>query len=518
MEIKHIEKTRNQTIAKNTLFLYFRMLFTMGISLYTSRVILETLGISDFGIFNVVGGIIALFSFVNSAMISTTQRFINYEIGCNNGNAKLVFNTSFMVHGIIALILIVLSETGGLWLFFSKIQVPIERQFAAFCTYQLAVITTIILILSVPYNALIIAHEKMEAFAYISIFEVSAKLIVVFILQWINFDRLIMYSVLLLIVQLLVRMLYNSYCIRHFPEAKLHFKWDSILLCKMIKFAGWTLWGGFAKICSTQGLNILLNVFFGPSINAARGIAVQIQVAINNFAQNFQVALNPQITKSYANEEYTYMHKLMFVSTKFTFFLMLFLTFPLFFKADLILQLWLKVVPEYSSIFVRLLLLSTILESLSNPMMVASAATGKIKKYQMTVSLIMLSSLPISYFLLKNGYDSYWVLIVDVVVSMLAFIARFYIVSHLVNINILSYLKKVIFPISLVGIVLCIIVYNIYEFFSNNIYGLLLFVVITSSIIISVVYTLGIDKEERQFCNNKIYSFYDKFKRQFNRG
>lgn len=302
----------NKRIAKNTLFLYFRMLLMMGISLYTSRVVLKTLGVEDYGIYNVVGGIVAMFGFINGSMSSATQRYITFALG--KGDKKrlqTVFCTTLQIHVLIAGIIVLLGETIGLWFLYSKMQIPIDRMNAAFWVLQASIIDSAIKVISVPYNADIVAHEKMSAFAYISILEAVLKLAIVYVLVVFVFDKLILYAFLLLTVQILIRFCYSSYCNKHFEETKYRHIWDKALLKEMIGFAGWSMFGNLAAVLFGQGLNMLLNVFFGPVVNAARGIAVQVQIAIQQFVGNFQMALNPQITKTYATHKFESMHRLM---------------------------------------------------------------------------------------------------------------------------------------------------------------------------------------------------------------
>lgn len=344
----------NKRIAKNTFLLYIRMFFTMAVTLYTSRIILNVLGIEDFGIYNVVGGIITMFSFLNGAMSSSTQRYLTFELGKGEIlQLRKVFQTSVNIHWLIALFILVLGETIGLWFLQEKMVIPSERLDAAFWVYQFSIITMMIMIISVPYNAAIIAHEKMSAFAYISVMEVLLKLGIVYLLYFTQLDKLKFYAALLCGMQLMVRIIYGLYCGRHFEETHYKWGWDGKLFREMLGFAGWNLWGGIAYVFFTQGLNIMLNVFFGPAVNAARGLAVQVQGAVAQFSLNFQMAINPQITKSYAKKDFTYMHSLIFRSSKFTFLLLTTLSLPLFIKADLILNIWLAVVPDYTVTIVR---------------------------------------------------------------------------------------------------------------------------------------------------------------------
>lgn len=288
----------NKRIAKNTLMLYIRMLFTMAVSLFTSRVVLNTLGVEDYGIQNVVGGVISMFTFINGGMVSSTQRYLNFEIVKGNADRlRSVFNTALQIHALIALVIIILGETVGLWFLLEKLVIPEERMTAAMWVYQCSIIACAVNILSVPYNADIIAHEKMSAFAYISILDVTLKLVIVYLLVVSPIDKLIAYAILTLLVQLLIRYVYTRYCNKHFQESFVEWRFNKPLFKEMLSFAGWSFLGNLAAILYTQGLNMMLNIFFGPVVNAARGIAVQVQSAVHQFVSGFQTALNPQITK-----------------------------------------------------------------------------------------------------------------------------------------------------------------------------------------------------------------------------
>lgn len=349
----------NKRIAKNTLLLYIRMLFMMAISLYTSRIILNTLGVEDYGIYNVVGGVVAMFGFINSSMSSATQRYITFALGKGNfTNLQKVFSTTLQIHVLIAVIILILGETIGLWFMNEKMQIPTNRMDAAFWVLQCSILSTIVMIISVPYNADIIAHEKMSAFAYISILEAVLKLAIVYILLIGSFDKLILYAFLLLAVQILIRFCYSLYCNKHFKETKYKHVWDKTLFKEMTEFAGWSIFGNLSGVLFGQGLNMLLNVFFGPVVNAARAIALQVQCAIQQFVNSFQMALNPQITKTYARGELEEMHKLMFRSARFSFYLLFFLSLPVLFETNFILTIWLKTVPENTVIFLRIMIVN----------------------------------------------------------------------------------------------------------------------------------------------------------------
>lgn len=501
----------NKRIAKNTLLLYFRMLFTMAVSLYTSRVVLNTLGVEDFGIYNVVGGVVAMFGFLNSAMSSSTQRYITFELGKNNfEQLKKVFNTSVSIHAFISIVILILAETIGLWFLYNKMTIPMERMDAALWVYQGAIVSTIVVIMSVPYNATIIAHEKMSAFAYISVLEVVLKLLIVYLLLIGNFDKLKLYAVLMCSIQFLIRLIYGNYCKRHFTETKYKFYKDWKLFKEMLGFAGWNLWGSCAWMAFTQGVNILLNIFFGPTVNAARGLVIQIQNAVTQFSQNFQMALNPQITKSYATEDFSYMHKLIFRSSKFTFILLLLLTLPIQMETKTILTIWLKTVPEHTVEFLHIILCTAIIDAIANPLMVSAAATGKVKLYQSVIGGILLSILPISYIALKLGKDSESVFIIHLVVSIIAFVVRLFIIRPMINLKISQYFKTVIVKCMLVtGISLILpLIFN--DILENSLINCLLECIICITSVILSAYYFGLDNTERSFINQKIASVIKK--------
>lgn len=344
----------NKRIAKNTLMLYVRMLFTMAVSLFTSRVILQTLGVEDYGIQNVVGGVVAMFSVLSGSMSSSISRFITFELGKGEPHRlKTVFSTGVNIQLGMSLLVIVVAEAVGVWFLNCKMNIPPERMVAANWVFQCSILTFVLNLLSVPYNASIIAHEKMSAFAYISVIEVTLRLIIVYMLTVSPFDRLITYSVLLMCVGALIRFIYGYYCKRHFEECTYHFVYDKAILKSMTIFAGWNFLGNGAYMLNTQGVNILMNMYFGVAVNAARGVATQVDAALKQFVNNFTTAVNPQITKSYAQGDLKSMHKLVCRSAKFSAFLMLFFAVPIILETDTILTLWLKNPPAYASIFLK---------------------------------------------------------------------------------------------------------------------------------------------------------------------
>ena len=494
----------NKRIAKNTLVLYVRMLFTMGISLFTSRVILQTLGVEDYGISSVVGGVISMFTFINAAMVSSTQRYLNFELVRGDANQlRSVFSTSLQIHALIALAIIVLSETVGLWFLNEKLVIPEARMTAAMWVYQCSILSCAVSIMSTPYNAVIVAHEKMSAFAYISILDVSLKLLVVYLLVVLPFDKLIILAILNLLVQLFIRYIYTIYCHRHFPESYFQFRFNKTLFKEMFGFAGWSFWGNLAAILYTQGLNMMLNIFFGPIVNAARGIAVQVQSAVQQFVGGFQTALNPQITKNYASNNLPQMHSLMFRSARFSFLLLFFLSLPVLMETNFILTLWLKTVPDDAVVFTQIMICISLIYTTANPCVIANQATGKVKIYQMVVGGILLLILPISYVVLQLGAPAYSVFIVHFCIESLAQFSRMYMLRKLIHLPLWQYMKNIYIPIVstvVIAIILPLVVrMQVAE-------GWLRFLAVGFTCVLSVgasSYFIGFTKQERVFFLDK---------------
>ena len=334
----------NKRIAKNTLLLYMRMLFMMAVSLFTSRITLAALGVTDYGIYNVVGGMVAMFSILSGSLSVTIGRFITVEVGKGNKERlKTIFSTSVSIQICMALVICLIAEVAGVWFLNNKMVMPVDRLYAAHWVLQLSILTFLVNLISVPYNAVIIAHERMSAFAYISILEVVLKLVIVYLLYVSPVDKLIVYAVLLALVAVVIRLVYGSYCKRHFEEARYRLCFDKKLLRDMFGFIGWAFWGNAMVVLKDQGTNVLLNLFCGPAVNAARGVAMQVNNAVYSFVQNFMMAVNPQITKSYSAGSIADMHKLIIRSAKFGFFILLMLLMPICANIDYILGLWLTV-------------------------------------------------------------------------------------------------------------------------------------------------------------------------------
>lgn len=505
----------NKRIANNTILLYFRMMFTMAVQLYTSRVVLNTLGIEDYGIYNVVGGVVAMFGFLNAAMTTSTQRYITYELGKGNfDRLKQVFSTSLNIHVLISIVVVILAETIGVWFLNEKMVIPVERMEAAMWVFQLSILTTVIAIMSYPYNADIVAHEKMSAFAYISVLEVVLKLAVVYLLVVGDFDKLIMYAILIAFIQLSILMCYRVYCLRHFAESRYHFTYDKPLLKEMLGFAGWNLWGNLAYILFSQGLNMLLNVFFGPVVNAARAVALQVQSAIQQFSSNFQMALNPQITKTYATGHLDEMHRLIFRSSKFTFFLLFILCLPVVIEAPVILEIWLKTVPDYTVMFLRIMIATMIIDATANPLMVSAAATGNVRIYQSVVGGILLAILPISYIVLKLGGAPWSVFLVHFCVCCVAYITRLFIIRPLIQLHIRAFVKEVVMQCVQVAILAAAIPLTIYVMLPQTILIslLVIFLSITTAAVSS--FYVGLSSHEQQVILSKVNTLKKKLQRK----
>lgn len=509
--------SNNKRIAKNTLLLYVRMFLMMGISLYTSRVILQTLGVEDYGIYNVIGGLVSMFGVFNGSMSSATGRYITVALG-KGDKAELnkVFSLSLQIHAIIGIITVLLIESAGLWFLNSEMKIPDERMNAAFWTLQCSVITSFISIMCVPFNADIIAHEKMSAFAYISIIEAILKLGIVFLLLVIPFDKLIVYALLLVFVQVGIQLCYMIYCHKHFEEAHYTRQHDLKLLREMTSFAGWNMFGGLSSIAFGQGLSMLLNVFFGPVVNAARGIAQQVQGAIQMFITNFQMALNPQIIKTYAQSEYEAMHLLMERSSRFSFYLMLLLSLPVLFETPYILQIWLGVVPDNTVIFLRLIIATTLIYTIINPILTANNATGKVRTYYIVCGCMMISILPISYIVLKLGAPAYSVFIVHFCIEALTQIVRLFMVRSRLKLSIRKFVVNVYLRILLVTSVAVIAPFLVWM---NMTEGFAKFVTVSATSVLSVIFAtcvLGLTSNERVFFVAKIKTIlktipYDKY-------
>ncbi len=502
----------NKRIAKNTLLLYIRMLFIMVVQLYTSRVVLNVLGVVDYGIYNVVGGVVTMFTFLNGAMVTSTQRYITFELGKGDYNRlQTVFTTCFQIHILISIVIVILGETIGLWFLYEKMVIPPDRFSAAMWVYQLSILTMCIGVMSVPYNSDIVAHEQMGVFAVISVVEVVLKLLVVYLLVIGDFDKLVLYAILIASIQLFIRFLYAGYCNKHFKESRLVKKIDKRLFKELTCFMGWNIWGNLAASLFGTGLNLLLNMFFGPAVNAARAIAVQVEAAIAHFSTNFLMAVNPQITKLYAQNNLSEMHNLLFRASKFTFFLLYTLSLPVFLETNPILTMWLKIVPDYTIVFLHLLLVIVMIDSMARPLMTAASSTGDVKLYQSLVGGILLSIVPIAYIVLKLGGSPESVYIVHLVICIFAFIVRLLVVRPMIRMSIRKYLISVFVPcvgVIVVSLPLCLFLKGLLP---TRTIGILSVCIISCILAAISSYAIGLTVTERQFVHAKCQSVLQKF-------
>lgn len=495
----------NKRIAKNTLMLYIRTLFVMVITLFTSRVILQSLGVEDYGIYNVVGGIISMLSFISSTLSTASQRYITFELGKGDaGNMNKIFSICLLLHFGLALIVALVAEPLGLWFINNKLLIPTERLTAAVWVFQFTVFSMIIMFLSVPFNALIVAHERMNAFAAISIVDAAMRLFIAYAILLCSSDKLIIYAFLMFVAQLTIQACYMIYCYRKFQESHYRHHWDRALVKEMGKFASWSVFGNLAFVSYTQGLNLLLGTFFLPEVNAARGIAVQVQSAVNHFVSSFQTAINPQITKNYAAGNVPAMISLVFRSSRFSFYLLMIMTIPILLETEILLKLWLKVVPKYSVPFLRIILITTWINSIANPLIISVKATGNIRKYESTIGGLMLLILPISYVFLRLGFPPITVFVVHLCMECIAMICRILITRSLIHFSLRKYISELLIRISVVGLVAIIIPTLLYYHFEASL--LRFFIICGVSVICSgfTILLFGLTKSEREFITSKI--------------
>lgn len=479
----------SKRIARNTFFMYVRMIFLTIVNLYTSRVILQTLGVTDFGIYNVVGGIVLMFAFISSPFSLSISRFLTYELP-KGDKEKLqkIFSTSILLTTSLAIIICLLSETVGVWFLNNRINIPENRQFISNIVFQFSILTFCFNLFSTPYNALLIAHEKMSVFAYISILEGFGKLAIVFLLLISPVDRLVFYSMLMCFLAILIRLVYSVYCKKYFDESKINLVYDKPLIRKMFEFSGWNFIGAFSYTLKDQGVNILLNVFFGVTVNAARGIAMQVQQALYAFSQNFATAIYPQITKSYSIGDYKYENSLIERGSRFSFYLLFIVSAPVIIEVDYILKMWLHIVPNYCSPFVRLVLITSLIDALSNPVMYGAQATGNIKLYQIVVGLSYISIIPISYIFTRLGIgpvSTFWVVFF---ITGITYILRLYLLKRIFPFNIRFYvysLIKKIIPVIVLSLTIPVL---LYDYMNEGILRLFLVVIFS---ILSSIFAIG---------------------------
>lgn len=497
--------SNNKRIAKNTMLLYLRMFLTMAITLFTSRVILRALGVEDYGIYNVVGGVVAMMGVLNNAMAVAAQRYLTFEIGRNNiERLNLVFNISIIIYMLLSIILLILAETVGLWFLNTQLVIPEERMVAANWVYQFSIISCIVGLMLAPYNASIIAHEEMGVYAYVSIADSVLKLGIVYLLYVSSFDKLISYGALNLLVVILIAICYYVFCHIKFKECRFKFLFDKSLFKELLSYSGWNVFGSAASLVKGQGVNVLLNMFFTPAVNAARGIAYQVNAAVSVFFTNFYTAVRPQITKYYAQEDMKNMILLVFRSTKMACFLIVFLSIPIIVETPFIVKLWLGIIPDYVVPFIRIIMLITMIDSMSNPLMTTAHATGRIKAYQFVVGMMNIMILPISYVALKMGAEPVSVFIISLVMSVLCFGARMIVVNRLIDFPVKKYIIEVLFPCFLVTVLSVIPPIISHHFLQSGWQSVIITVLISVFSTILCVYFIGLNRVEKNFISSLI--------------
>lgn len=501
------ETTHNKRIAKNTFLLYFRMLFILGASLYTSRLVLNTLGVDDYGIYNVVGGAVSILSLFSTSLANSAIRFLTVELGVGDLKAvNKVFCTAQVIHLILACIMLIFAEIIGVWFVNTTLNIPEARLNAANWVYQFSVASFFVSIVILPFDALIIAHERMKAFAYIGVFDIGLK----FALIWglanntLDIDKLICYGGILLFVTIVTQVSYVIYCYRNFPESHYRFIWDRKILREMSGFAGWNFIGTSAGLLRDQGVNILLNLFYGPVVNAARGICYSVNNAVNSFVGNFMVALNPQITKSYSADNYTHAQSLVLFGCRFSYYILLLLIIPILFETEFVLKIWLTNYPAYTVEFIRLVLIFSITESLSHPLNTLQSATGIIRNYQVVTGIVILFNFPLSYIFLSFGFEPYFTIGISIFLSIICLLIRLFFLKKSTGLMPLQYLKEVVVNVCCVSLLSSIVPAIIYSTVSP---GWNRFIVLSlSSVLWSLVmiYTMGCNGNERLFIRNLI--------------
>lgn len=488
------------------------MFFTMVIGLYTSRLILSSLGSTDFGLYNVVGGIVPLFSPIVATMSAASSRFLTITLGKGDKEElERIFSLSVTVQLLCALIIIILGESIGLWWFYNKMIIPDERFIAALWCYQLSILTSALSLMLVPYNASIISHERMGAFAYLSILDVILKLLICYVVIYMQFDKLIVYSTLLFLTSLLYQFINVFYCKRNFEEAKYHFLWDKQTFKAMLSFSTWKMFGSYGYAFSSQGVNLIINMFCGPEVNAARAISMQVQSTVTRFTNNIFTAINPQITKSYAAENYTYMHTLIFASSRYSYFLFLTISLPIIVNARPLLTLWLGEVPQYSVEFTQLILISTMIDVSSNPLISSIDATGKLRMYMLSLGSILFFKCILSYLLLKIDAGVIVVFVLDGIISFILLVSRVLIAVPLIQLSVKKYIQEVLYRLSIVSISAICMAYLSTLYLTSNIANIIISSIIIVITSIISIYLLGLNRTEKQFINQKCHTLL-KFK------
>ena len=487
------------------MFLYFRMLLTMAIGLYTSRIVLQVLGVENYGIYTLVGGVVILFTFINNSLLSGTQRFLSYELGKESPQIKEVFSSCFRLHLILSVIFLIIAETIGLWFVNTQLVIPEGRLYAANWVYQFSVITCVANIIRCPLNATLISYERMGIYAYIGILEAILKLAVAFLLYVSPVDKLISYAILMFVSLFIVLVVNTIYTLKKLPEIKLVKVPDKKIMKDVVNFSKWTIFGSLANVGMEQGLSIIVNFFYGVIGNAAVGVANLVNSHIVGFVNNFQVALNPQLTKNEAGKDRERQYNLIHKSAKFSYLIMLFLAVPIILNLDYILYIWLGDYPPHTTSICMFVILGVLIETLSGPLWVSIFATGKIRTYQIVISLVLLMNVPLAFIVGELGLPPAAVYAIRASIFIIALTVRLIYLKRLIELNILQFVKKVIYPITLVSLPLFALIFAKHQYLPNT--NFISFMIESAAIVlveIGLIGWLGLNKSERTFISKTI--------------
>jgi len=504
-----MNKSTNKRLAKNTLFLYFRLFLTMAITFYTTRVVLDKLGVDDYGIYNTLGSVAVMFVYVNNAMVTAVQRFLNFYLGKNEiDNVKLIFSQSLLIHFIIGLFSVILIELVGLWFLYNKMSLPADRMGAAFWMIHIVSLVTFSRIIRTPYNACIIAYEKMDYYAYVSIMDVVLKLLVVYLLSIVNFDKLILYGCLNLMVSFFVTFIYKSYCNKHFPISKFKYQWNKNIFNELFQFSFYSLLGNLANMSTKALVNLVLNSFCGVVVNASAGVSSQVSRGVYSLIANFQVAFNPILVKTYAKNNFIELKNLIYKVSKLSYYLMFCICLPVLIYTEDIFDLWLKEIPFYTIEFCRLTILTLLIDTLAEPLWKTVQASGRIKTYQIVVSLIIFSNLPLCYIIMRLGGSPVLVFVIKLIVNFCAYLYRFYYANSLVHFTLLNYIRNIISPVLVVSSISILLSICIFKLNLNFIVSSILIVFMS----VIVVYLIGTTQSEKQFITEIVRKRFKRIK------
>lgn len=505
----------NKRLAKNTMIMYLRMFITVGISFYASRVVLKYLGVSDYGIYNVVGGFVSMFYIITTAMSGSISRFLTVELG--TGNSKRLNDTfcmSLNIQLLFAVVVVLLGETVGLWFVNSQLEIPSDRMIAANIVYQFAIGSFLVELVGIPYGALVIAHEKMSLYAFVQVLNVVLTCIFALLLAISPIDRLVFYAAGILIASIIGRLIYILYCRNHFQECRYHFVYDKTLFKQMFSFGGWTLLTGVSSMFKSQGVNIMLNMFFGTVVNAAYGVARQLEGTVRAFSKNFLFAIYPQITKNYSNGDLERSRSLVYKGTKYAFILLFFVGLPVMLEVETFLDIWLVEVPEYTAVFVQLTIILSLVEVLLIPVGYINQATGDIKKFQIVSSAAQFVVLPIGYVFLKLGFNPYSVLYTGIATELLTLPWRIRMNKKNAGITLGEFTSGVLLKILPVVLIPSAIGIAAHYLLDHSIINSCIVAALTLSLIVFTTYLFALNGKERAFMMQAINKYIPFKKKQ----